>query len=72
LDQTGGAMMKKLQEIISELRKCKIDTSKQDFLLTWERTDQEVKALTLVAECLSQLHKEGKGFRVFDSGLAIS
>ncbi len=64
--------MKTLQALISELGKCEINTSRKDFLLTWERTEQEIKALTLVAECLSRMHQEGKSFRVFETGLAIS
>jgi knotted carbamoyltransferase YgeW len=54
------------------LRKLKIGTYGQDFLLTWEKTEDEIRALTLVAETLYELHKAGKSFRVFDTGLAIS
>ncbi|MBP7976477.1 MAG: hypothetical protein KA117_04430 [Verrucomicrobia bacterium] len=44
----------------------------RDFLLTWEKTDAEIRALLLVAECLAELHRARQPFRVFDSGLAVS
>jgi knotted carbamoyltransferase YgeW len=44
----------------------------KDFLLTWEKSDAEIRALALVAEVLSELHRAGRPLRVFDSGLAIS
>jgi knotted carbamoyltransferase YgeW len=57
---------------LAELSKLKTDTYGKDFLLTWERSDAEIRALTLAAEVLCQLHQAGKPLRVFDSGLAIS
>ena len=64
--------MKTLQKHLAELSKLKANTYGKDFLLTWEKTDDEIRALMLVAECLSELHKAKKSFRVFDTGLAIS
>jgi knotted carbamoyltransferase YgeW len=64
--------MKTLKKLITELQKLKLNTFGQDFLLTWEKTDDEIRALTLVAECLCELHQARKPFRVFDTGLAIS
>ncbi|MGD0812055.1 MAG: knotted carbamoyltransferase YgeW [Verrucomicrobiota bacterium] len=64
--------MKSLQKQIDELQELKTDSLGKDFLLTWEKTDQEIRALTLVTECLHELHRERKSFRVFDTGLAIS
>ena len=57
---------------IDQLQKLKINTHGKDFLLTWEKTEEEIRALTLVTETLNELHKAGKSFRVFDTGLAIS
>jgi len=57
---------------LTELSKLKTGTYGKDFLLTWEKSEAEIRALTLVAECLAELHKAGKPFRVFDTGLAIS
>lgn len=43
-----------------------------DFLLTWEKTEDEIRALVEVAECLKELHRLGKSTRIFDTGLALS
>ena len=64
--------MKSLQQHINELEKLKTGTPGKDFLLTWEKTDEEIRALTLVTACLHELHRAKKSFRVFDTGLAIS
>lgn len=64
--------MNNLKKPLAELAKLKTDTYQKDFLLTWEKSDAEIRALTLVAECLSELHKAGKPLRAFDVGLAIS
>ncbi|HOC56920.1 MAG TPA: knotted carbamoyltransferase YgeW [Verrucomicrobiota bacterium] len=61
-----------LKTQIAELQKLKTDTYGKDFLLTWEKTDAEIRALLLVAECLSELHRARKPFRVFETGLAVS
>lgn len=58
---------------IKELKK--LDLTKmynQDFLLTWEKTEDELRGLIGIAECLKELHRNGKSIRVFDSGLGIS
>ena len=61
-----------LKTQIAELQELKTDTYGKDFLLTWEKTDAEIRALLLVAECLSEMHKARKPFRVFETGLAVS
>lgn len=64
--------MNTLKNHIAELQRLKINSYNQDFLLTWEKTDDEIRALSLITECLYELHKVCKSFRVFDTGLAIS
>ncbi len=64
--------MTSLQKTLSQLAKLKTDTLGKDFLLTWEKTDAEIRALAFVTETLSELHRAKKSLRVFDSGLAIS
>ena len=64
--------MDSLKKQLAELAKLETDTYGKDFLLTWEKSDAEIRAVTLVAECLSELHKAHKSCRVFDTGLAIS
>ncbi len=61
-----------LKTQLAELQKLSIDTYNKDFLLTWEKSEDEIRALTLIAECLYELHKAHKSFRVFDTGLAVS
>jgi knotted carbamoyltransferase YgeW len=64
--------MNTLKPQLAELRKLSIDTYGKDFLLTWEKSDDEIRALTLMAECCYELHRARKPFRVFDTGLAVS
>jgi knotted carbamoyltransferase YgeW len=57
---------------LAALETLKFDYYNNDFLLTWDKTDDEIQALVLVAECLKELHRTGKTFRTFDSGLGVS
>lgn len=53
----------------------KLDFSKMyegDFFLTWEKTDDELKAVWAVADALRALREQNKSTRLFDSGLGIS
>ena len=52
----------------------KLDLSKygQDFLLTWEKSLDEILATVNTADILSELHRRKQSFRSFDSGVAIS
>jgi knotted carbamoyltransferase YgeW len=43
-----------------------------DFLLTWDKTDQQLRAVLLTADILMALRGEGISCRLFDSGLAVS
>jgi len=43
-----------------------------DFLLTWEKTDQEILAVFTLAEILRKFRETNVSPRVFDSGLGIS
>jgi len=53
----------------------KLDASKMynnDFLLTWEKTDDEIAAVFTVADALRALREGNISARIFDSGLAVS
>ena len=63
---------KQLQSKIKELKKLKLGMFNKDFLLTWERSDDEIKGVLLVAELFKEMHKARISFRTFDTGLAIS
>ncbi len=52
--------------------KMKADLQGKDFLLTWERSLDEIKAVALAAEIMKELHRAGRSLRIFDTGLAIS
>jgi len=43
-----------------------------DFLLTWEKTDDEIAAVFAVADALRELRENNISPKVFDSGLGIS
>ncbi|MBW2366336.1 MAG: knotted carbamoyltransferase YgeW [Deltaproteobacteria bacterium] len=45
---------------------------RNDFLLTWEKTDGEVQATFLIAEILRNLRLQNISCRIFDSGLGVS
>ncbi len=48
------------------------DMYMNDFLLTWEKSDQEIAATFLVADILRGLRQRNISSRMFDSGLGIS
>jgi knotted carbamoyltransferase YgeW len=43
-----------------------------DFLLTWDKGEQAIRAVLLTAELLQALREAGISCRLFDSGLAVS
>jgi knotted carbamoyltransferase YgeW len=64
--------METLKKQLDELKKLKFNSYGKDFLLTWEKSEQELRAVVALAELFSEMHKAGKSFRTFDTGLAIS
>jgi knotted carbamoyltransferase YgeW len=44
----------------------------EDFLLTWDKSADEMQAVLAVADALRALRENNKSARIFDSGLAIS
>jgi knotted carbamoyltransferase YgeW len=45
---------------------------KKDFLLTWEKNEQDLKMVMEVAEILKEMRMQNISPKVFDSGLAVS
>ncbi len=43
-----------------------------DFFLTWDKTEDELKAVFTVADAIRALRENNKSARIFDSGLGIS
>ena len=44
----------------------------EDFLLTWDKSQDEMRAVLAVADALRALRENNKSARIFDSGLGIS
>jgi len=61
-----------LQDKIQKLGQLKTDLYKKDFLLTWEKSQDDLKGVLEVAEILKEMRDNNISPRVFDSGLAIS
>ncbi|HIS52209.1 MAG TPA: knotted carbamoyltransferase YgeW [Candidatus Onthomonas avicola] len=64
---------KKFDELLAQLRAldCK-DMYQNDFFLTWEKSDDELRAVWTVADLLRTLREGNVSAKVFDSGLGIS
>jgi knotted carbamoyltransferase YgeW len=60
------------QKKINQLKQIQSNLYKKDFLLTWEKSEEDLKAILEIADILKQLRKENISSRVFDSGLAVS
>ena len=57
---------------VAALKALKTDLYHKDFLITWQHSSDEIKAILALAEVLKQLHQKGISYRAFDAGLAIS
>ncbi len=44
----------------------------EDFLLTWDKSEEEIRAVLAVADALRALRESNQSARIFDSGLAVS
>lgn len=61
-----------LENIIQQIQSLKSGLHGKDFLLTWDKTEDELKQTLLVAEALKMLRDQNISAKIFDSGLAIS
>lgn len=61
-----------IQDKIKKLARLNTDLFGKDFLLTWEKSDDDLKAILEIAEILKQMRDKNISPRVFDSGLAVS
>ena len=65
--------MSQFQEILKELGTLDVSRLyKNDFFLTWGKTDQEIAGVFAVADALRDLRERNISARIFDSGLGIS
>ncbi len=64
--------MNNFNELLSDIRSRKSDIFGKDFLLTWEKSLDELKVILDVAMALKYLRDNNISPRCYDSGLAIS
>ena len=64
--------MDSLIEKINRLKKYSINMYNKNFLLTWEKSLDEIKATLLTAEILKEMHKQNIATKMFESGLSVS
>jgi len=62
----------KLEKKIERLKEIKSKLYKKDFLLTWEKSEEDLKMVLEVADILKQMRDENISPKVFKSGLAVS
>ena len=63
----------KLQYYIDELNKLDFKNMYNgDFYLTWDKTEDELKAVFILADCLRYMRENNISTKIFESGLGIS
>jgi len=65
-------MNKILERKIETFQSIDLQGYGNDFLLTWEKSDQHIEATLLLTEIFSMMHQQGISFKAFDAGLAVS
>lgn len=61
-----------LQKLLSELSSKRFRNYGNDFLLTWEKSREQLEATLLVAEILRELYTNNLSAKLFESGVAVS
>ena len=61
-----------ISALIGRLEGCKTRLHGKDFLLTWEQSPDDLRAVLLAAEVLEECWRANIATRVFDGGLAVS
>lgn len=65
--------MEKIKKMIKRLEALNVEKMYlNDFLLTWEKSDDEIKAVFEVADILRKMRENNISTKLFDSGLGIS
>ncbi len=62
----------KKADVIKDVKNSEACLYGKDFLLTWDKTHDELKLVLDVALAMKQLYEKNVSLRVFDSGLAVS
>jgi knotted carbamoyltransferase YgeW len=61
-----------VRPLLDRLGQLKTNLFRGDFLLTWQKTPEELEATLLVAEALERIYRQNLSARVFQGGLAVS
>lgn len=65
--------MKTLQDYIDKLKALNFkDMYENDFFLTWDKTDDELEAIWVLADALRFMREHNISTKIFESGLGIS
>ncbi len=64
--------MKNIHQITDKIKGLHSNLFANDFLLTWDKTEDELRQTLLVAEALKYMRDHNIATRCFDSGLAVS
>lgn len=64
--------MVETKNLLFELKELNFNNYSQDYLLTWEKTEEQIKATLIIAEILKELHRGNLSAKLFQSGLGIS
>ncbi len=65
--------MENIKNLINKISELKAENLyDKDFLLTWEKSEDELKQILLIAETLKELRDNNISPKIFDSGLAVS
>ncbi len=61
-----------MQKQIEKLAKITDDLYQKDFLLTWEKSESDLRMVLEVADILKQMREKNISSKIYDSGLAVS
>ena len=61
-----------IKSLFTELKALNADIYGKDFLLTWEKSDAELRAVLAIAELLKAIHADNIPLDMFKTGLAVS
>jgi knotted carbamoyltransferase YgeW len=64
--------MEDLKALINEIKNYQAKIFGKDFLLTWEKSADELKQILAVADALKMMRSKNISTRVYDSGIAVS
>ncbi|MDN5278383.1 MAG: hypothetical protein PWR01_2348 [Clostridiales bacterium] len=64
--------MEDLKALINEIKNYQANIFGKDFLLTWEKSADELKQILAVADALKMMRSKNISTRVYDSGIAVS